>query len=103
MEASGFDAWALSLVVFLPLVGAIVMMAIPKAEEELHKVVALAASLGALAVGIYVLATFDYDASGQLQFVVDESWIDVINSRYIIGLDGLSLPLLVLSLAVVPL
>ena len=39
MEASGFDAWALSLVVFLPLVGAIVMMAIPKAEEELHKVI----------------------------------------------------------------
>ena len=103
MQASGFDAWALSLVVFLPLLGAIVMMVIPKAEEDLHKVVALVASLGALAVGIYVLVQFDYDASSQLQFVVDESWIDVINSRYIIGLDGLSLPLLVLSLAVVPL
>jgi len=103
MQATGFDAWALSLVVFLPLIGAIVMMVIPKAEEELHKMVAMAASLAALAVGIYVLINFDYDASGELQFVVDKSWIDVINSRYIIGLDGLSLPLLVLSLAVVPL
>ena len=103
MQATGFDAWALSLVVFLPLVGAIVMMVIPKAEEELHKLVAIVASLAALAVGIYVLINFDYDASGELQFVVDKSWIDVINSRYIIGLDGLSLPLLVLSLVVVPL
>ena len=103
MQATGFDAWALSLVVFLPLLGAIVMMVIPKAEEELHKIVAMVASLAALAVGIYVLINFDYDASSELQFVVDKSWIDVINSRYIIGLDGLSLPLLVLSLAVVPL
>jgi len=103
MDATGFDAWALSLVVFLPLVGAIVMMAIPKAQEEIHKIVALVASLGALAVGIYLLTQFNYDASGELQFVADKSWIDVINSRYIVGLDGLSLPLLMLSLGVIPL
>ena len=38
-----------------------------------------------------------------LQFVVDKQWIPVINARYIMGLDGISLPLLALTLLVVPL
>jgi NADH-quinone oxidoreductase subunit M len=103
VEATGFDAWVLTLAVFLPLVGALVMMIIPKAYEVEIKLVALGSSLAALAVGIYILFQFDYGSAGELQFVVDKSWIDIINSRYIMGLDGLSLPLLVLSLVVVPL
>ncbi len=97
------EDWGLSLVTFIPLVGAIIVMAIPKAEEALVKVVALLASLGAAAVGVLLLLDFDYDKAGDLQYVVDESWIDVINSRYILGLDGISLPLLALTLLVVPL
>ncbi len=103
MEATGFDAWVLTLAVFLPLAGALVMMVIPKAYEAEIKLVALISSLGALAVGVYILIDFDYSNAGSLQYVVDKSWIDIINSRFIIGLDGLSLPLLLLSLLVVPL
>ena len=33
----------------------------------------------------------------------DKSWIDVINSRYIVGVDGISLPLLALTVFIVPL
>ncbi len=103
MEATGFDAWVLTLAVFLPLVGALVMMIIPKAYEAEIKAVALISSVAALGVGVYILIDFDYSNAGQLQYVVDKGWIDIINSRYIIGLDGLSLPLLLLSLVVVPL
>ncbi|MCP3934900.1 MAG: NADH-quinone oxidoreductase subunit M [Actinomycetia bacterium] len=103
MEATGSNAWLISLAVFLPLLGALVMMAIPKEEEDLHKLIALASSLAALIAGVFILARFDYDNAGTLQFVVDKSWIDVINSRYIIALDGLSLPMFMLSLVVVPL
>ena len=46
---------------------------------------------------IAVLARFDYDTSAVLQFQVDKQWIDVINSRYHVGVDGISLPLLALS------
>ena len=101
MEPTGFDTWVLSLAVFLPLVGALVMMVIPKAYEAELKLVALGSSLAALVVGVYLAFQFDYGAAGDLQFVVDKGWIDVINSRYIVGLDGLSLPLLLLSLVVV--
>ena len=41
-----------------------------------------------------ILFQFDYDAADKLQFGVDKSWIDVISSRYHMGLDGISLPLL---------
>ncbi len=103
MEATGFDAWALSLTVFLPLAGVLVMALFPKESEGAHKLIALGSSLAALAVGLWVLANYDFGRGDELQFVVDARWIDVINSRYIIGIDGISLPLLILSLAVVPL
>jgi NADH-quinone oxidoreductase subunit M len=104
MENNDFlTDWGLSLVVFLPLAGALLMMLIPKAEEQAHKVVALAASLASAGVGVWLLADFDYDRAEKLQYVVDKGWIDVINSRYLIGLDGLSLPLVALTLLITPL
>ena len=95
--------WGLTLVVFVPLAGALVMMAVPAAEEQAHKKVALLSSLGALVMGGLLLLNFDYGDAGALQYVVEASWIDMINSRYILGLDGISLPLLALTLVVVPL
>ncbi len=103
MDATGFDAWALPLVVFLPVVGAAVMMLVPGKRVAELKAIALISSLAAAVVGIYLLFAFDYGSAAELQFVVDKSWIDVINSRFILGLDGLSLPLLALTLAIVPL
>ena len=92
-----FDDWALTLAVFVPLVGMAIVLLIPKAEEELIKVVALLTSLITLAVGIGIMADFNYDLPG-LQFVVNKEWIPVIHSRYHMGIDGISLPLLILSM-----
>ena len=95
--------WGLTLVTFVPLIGALVMMAVPAAEEQLLKQVALLASLVALVIGGLLLLDFDYGDAGALQYVVDARWIEVINSRYIMGLDGISLPLMALTLVVIPL
>jgi NADH-quinone oxidoreductase subunit M len=97
------NGWGATAVVFLPLVGALVMLAIPKSEETLHKVVALVTSLAVLVVGVALLANFDYDNGATLQFFQDKTWIEVINSRYIVGIDGISLPLIALTVFVVPL
>ena len=97
------NSWGLSLAVFLPLVGALIMLLIPKAREEMHKVIALATTLVVALIGVLLLTNFDYDASGKLQFVVDKAWIPLINARYIVGLDGISLPMIALTLLVVPL
>jgi NADH-quinone oxidoreductase subunit M len=93
----GFEDWALSVGTFLPLAGAILMMLVPRESEDTHKWIALLTTLATFAVGIWVLAEFDYGESG-LQMVVQEKWIDVINAQYHIGIDGISLPLFVLSM-----
>jgi NADH-quinone oxidoreductase subunit M len=90
----------LTLGTFLPLVGVLIMMFVPAAEEQLHKQIAIVASGATLAVGIWTLAVFDYGRAEVLQFAVDEEWIEVIRSNYTIGLDGISLPLYILSMAV---
>ncbi|MDH4146276.1 MAG: NADH-quinone oxidoreductase subunit M [Acidimicrobiia bacterium] len=95
--------WGLTLATFIPLAGALVMMVIPKADEELHKVIALVSSLLVAAVGVALLGYFDFDQTHTLQFTQDRSWIDVISSRYTLGIDGIALPLLLLTFLVVPL
>ena len=100
MEVLTNDNWILTVGTFLPLVGVLVMLFIPAVEETLHKQIAIVTSGATLAVGIWTLALFDYDQSEKLQFFVDEEWISVIRSGYTIGLDGISLPLYILSMAV---
>ena len=56
-----FDDWALTLAVFIPLVGMVIVLLIPKAEENLIKVVALLTTLLTGAVGIGILANFNLD------------------------------------------
>jgi len=95
-----FDSWGLTLAIFLPVAGAAAILVVPRADEATQKLVALLFTGATLAVSIGLLADFDYDRASGLQFEVNKSWIDVINSRYHIGLDGISLPLLVLSAVV---
>src|SRR5437867_1267742 len=95
-----FDSSALSLAVFIPTLGAAVVLAIPRAREGLHQLVTLVTTALSLLVGLGILARFDYSHADKLQFSVNKSWIDVISSRYHMGLDGISLPLLILTMGI---
>jgi len=95
--------WGLTAMVFAPLAGVAIMMLFPKDADDTHKVLALLTSLVTAAIGIAVLADFDYDDTGSLQFLRDNEWINVINSRFILGIDGLSVPLIALTLLITPL
>jgi NADH-quinone oxidoreductase subunit M len=92
--------WVLSVGTFLPLAGVLVMLFIPKAEEQLQKAVALITALATLGVGVYTLTLFNYDRAGEMQFVAQTNWISVIKSTYYIGIDGISLPLYILSMVI---
>ncbi len=95
--------WGLILITFVPLLGALVMLLVPKESEDTHKLVALVTSLVTAALGVLLLLEFNYDDAGSLQFLVDYEWISVINSSFIMGLDGMSLPLLILTVGIMPL
>src|SRR5688500_5565463 len=95
-----FDSWALSLPVSLPLVRTAVVLAIPSAQDRLLKLAATLTTALTLLVGLGILLEFDYDAADKLQFQVDKSWIEVISSRYHVGIDGIALPLLILTMGI---
>ena len=87
----------LTIVVFLPLVSAIFIFLIPKKQEMLIKLVTLGSALLTFGVSLIVALQFDFNNAGDLQLGTKVSWINSINSNYEIGIDGISLPLLLLS------
>ena len=93
------NGWGLSLIVFLPVIGAAVVMAIPKAKESAIKWTALIFSLVTLALAVMLAVQFDYSAAGTYQFgtAMDTSWINAINAHFHIAVDGISLPMVVLA------
>jgi len=95
-----FDSWALTLAVFLPAVGLVLVLATPKAQEQTVKVIALLTTLVTAGVGVGILAKFDYAHSGRLQFVVNKQWIEVIHARFHLGVDGIALPMFALSMLI---
>jgi len=92
--------WLLSVGTFLPMVGVVLMMLMPKAQDQSVKLVALGTSIATLAVGIYTAFKFDFNHAEKMQFVANEKWISVIKSSYFIGVDGISLPLYLLSMVI---
>ena len=99
------DTWGITIMVFLPLVGALIMMLVPGGDEEMHKVIALVTTVatGVWGIIMFLPSNFDYDNTAQLQFVQDKRWIEIVNARYTVGIDGISMPLIALTLLVVPL
>jgi NADH-quinone oxidoreductase subunit M len=94
--------WALTLAVLVPLVGAVVIALTPAALENAAKAFAVIFSFATFAVTIGILATYDYsDHAAQfpkgMQFSVDKQWIGAINARFHLGIDGIALPLVVLT------
>ncbi len=85
----------LSLMIFLPLAGGILVLFLPKRNELLIKVVALVASVASFYVSLVVLGGFE--AGRGMQFLESHPWIPDIGVAYKVGIDGLSLPLTLLT------
>jgi NADH-quinone oxidoreductase subunit M len=95
------NAPLLSLIIFLPLGGAILLIFIPKEERRRLLAAALIFSTAALILTIAMAVRFDGSEAGP-QFVEDASWLG-FGIRYSLGVDGLSLFLVCLTAFLVPL
>ncbi|MHC9293224.1 NADH-quinone oxidoreductase subunit M [Mycobacterium sp. LTG2003] len=85
-----------------PTIGAAVVMLLPAAQRALAKWLALAISVAAL--GLTVAITVGFDPAGeQYQFVESHRWIPSFGTGYILGVDGIALALIVLTVVLVPL
>jgi NADH-quinone oxidoreductase subunit M len=89
------DLPVLSLVVFTPLIGVLALLLVPGDNHRAIRWIALLASLVSFAVSLTLLG---YDAGGaEFQFREDLPWIEAFGMRYTMGVDGLSLVLVLLT------
>ncbi len=87
----------LSTIVFLPVMGAIVIALFGK-SQRLTRWLALIFTFITFAISIAAFLGFDKSAAaGTFQFQEKFAWIPALNANYHLGVDGLSLPLVVLT------
>lgn len=92
------DFGYLTVMLFLPIAGIIVIALLPKPQARTIRLTALAFTLASFILSIAVFCLFDRSAGaiGQMQFEEKISWIPAINAFYHLGVDGLSLPMVIL-------
>ncbi|HEX9418093.1 MAG TPA: proton-conducting transporter membrane subunit, partial [Methylomirabilota bacterium] len=92
----------LSAVTFLPVLGAAVVFLLPRRAEGLVKVTALATTLVTFAVSVPLFTRFDASLSAY-QFVEQRTWMPTLGVSYHLGVDGISLLLVLLTTFLMPL
>ena len=86
----------LSLIVFTPLAGALLILALPNTRIKLIQGVALAAGAACLLLTGYLYAAFD-KTTAAMQFVERFAWIPAFDINYFLGVDGLSVAIVILT------
>lgn len=91
----------LTVLILVPLVGSLVVPFLPKsASLALPKQVAVAISLLTLVVGVVIAAQFNTDEG--MQLIETHTWIEAFGVHYALGVDGLGLLLILLTVVLVP-
>ncbi|MCL2338168.1 MAG: NADH-quinone oxidoreductase subunit M [Firmicutes bacterium] len=86
----------LLLTLLAPIIAALVLVFIPKEEHLIIKSVAAVGTFVSLALSLYVYFTYD-KSLGDLQFVMQVPWIRDLGVTFYLAVDGISLPMLLLT------
>jgi len=88
----------LNAIIFLPVIGAILIALIPGQSERVTRRIAAVFTFIPLALAIYLFVIFERSRglAGGMQFETNVLWIPAINAFYHVGVDGISLPLVLL-------
>jgi NADH-quinone oxidoreductase subunit M len=86
----------------LPILGALLVMLVPKEEESIHRGIGLFTSLATFIVSLFILGGFDNSQAG-LQLEVNRPWVSAMGINFHLGVDGISLWLVLLTTLMIPL
>ena len=86
----------LTLVTFFPLLGILLLLLVPKQRHDTIRAVSLIVSVVTMLLSFWLYSMFDPIANG-MQFEVDIPWITSLGIHYHLGIDGISLLLIVLT------
>lgn len=92
----------LSLILFIPTLGGVLLLFLPANRLGLLRWTAFGASLLPFALSLWAWAQFDPSQSG-FQFQEQVAWYPALNASYHVGIDGISLMLVLLTTFLVPL
>ena len=96
------DVPFLDIVIFVPLVGAVLLTLVPKGRDDVLRFGALGITLVTFVLSLFLLFDFDPNAAGfQLGSEVD--WIPEWGIGYVTGIDGISLWMVILTTFLMPL
>ena len=95
------DMNLLTLSMFLPLLGTAALAFTPKTNVLLTKQIALATTVLVALVGILMTVKFDFNTTG-FQFVEKYQWIPAFGINYALGVDGIALVLILMSVLLTP-
>jgi NADH-quinone oxidoreductase subunit M len=87
---------AITIATLLPVLGAVVILLVPRDRERLVRGLGIVFTGAALVVAAAIAIGFHYGTEG-LQFELDVNWISAIGARYHVGIDGISMPLYLLT------
>jgi NADH-quinone oxidoreductase subunit M len=86
----------LTSTIFIPLIGAMLILATPEDKKGLIRGIGIGFSAIAFAVTLWMFFAFDRTTSA-MQFVERANWIPSFHVQYYLGVDGLSYPMLILT------
>lgn len=86
----------ISILIFGPIVAAVFVYFVGLLSVKASKVLTLIVSASTVAIAMFLFLTFDWSAAG-FQLVERYDWAGIFGLEYIVGLDGISLPLLIIS------
>jgi NADH-quinone oxidoreductase subunit M len=95
------DMNILSFLMLLPLIGTAFIALAPKTNVLLTKQIALVTTALVAVVGLYMTISFDFNAKG-FQFVESREWIPAFGIKYALGVDGIALVLILMSVLLTP-
>jgi len=96
------EFWILTIITFFPLVGILILLLIEGSRHNLIKIIAFIVSVLNAIFSLYIYFNFD-PGSSSMQFSISKQWIESLGISYHLGIDGISLFLVLLTTFLTPL
>ena len=102
MIISGINLGSLTVLLLIPALGAALLLLVPRGSRGSLFFIALATTAAAFALSIRIFAVFD-GSRGEMQLIERAPWMPAFGIGYIVGIDGISLFLILLTTLLMPL
>jgi NADH-quinone oxidoreductase subunit M len=96
VEGGSYAFPVLAAMVLMPVIGTVVIALIPRSRPDMHRLTSVMTAVTTGVLALWVLWNFETGEAG-FQFVVSQTWVQALDIKFALGVDGISLFLVVLT------